>query len=101
MNTLQETTIVGLIVHGDNHFVVSGPAPDQATALALVRHWSLIQIGAATPPHLSAWSIISQALRGNLSWVVIVPGVGEISIAIGELLAELRTRLVINDLRDK
>ena len=101
MKPLQGAATIGLLVHGDNHFIVRGPLPERANALALVRHWSLIQIGAASPPHLSAWSIISQAFRENLSWVVIVPGAGEISTAIGELLEELRARLVIHDLRTK
>ena len=101
MKPLQDAATIGLLVHGDNHFIVRGPLPERANALELVRHWSLIQIGAASPPHLSAWSIISQALRENLSWVVIVPGAGEISNAIGELLEELRARLVIHDLRTK
>jgi len=101
MKPLQDAATIGLLVHGDNHFIVRGPLPERANALALVRHWSLIQIGAASPPHLSAWSIISQAFRENLSWVVIVPGAGEISTAIGELLEELRARLVIHDLRTK
>jgi len=37
--------MVGILVHGNNHFILSGPLPDDATALALVRHWSIIQIG--------------------------------------------------------
>ena len=101
MKPLQDAATIGLLVHGDNHFIVRGPLPERANALALVRHWSLIQIGAASAPHLSAWSIISQAFRENLSWAVIVPGAGEISTAIGELLEELRARLVIHDLRTK
>jgi len=101
MKPLQDAAPIGLLVHGDNHFIVRGPLPERANALALVQQWSLIQIGAASPPHLSAWSIISQAFRENLSWVVIVPGAGEISTAIGELLEELRARLVIHDLRTK
>jgi len=39
--------MVGILVHGNNHFILSGPAPDEATALALVWHWSVIQIGEA------------------------------------------------------
>jgi hypothetical protein len=44
---------VGILVHGDNHFIVRGPLPDRATAIALVRHWSLIRIGSTTPPELA------------------------------------------------
>lgn len=96
----QVPTTIGILVHGDNHFIVRGPLPDVETALALVQHWSLIQIGAETPPALARWSIISKALRGDLSWAVIAPGNGESSRAICELLEELRVRLIIHDLRD-
>jgi hypothetical protein len=44
------TVMVGILVHGDNHFIVRGPSPNRDVALALVRHWSLIQIGATMPP---------------------------------------------------
>jgi hypothetical protein len=27
--------MVGILVHGDNHFILSGPVPDEANALAL------------------------------------------------------------------
>jgi hypothetical protein len=39
--------MVGILVHGNNHFILSGPIPDEAAALALVRHWSIVQIGEA------------------------------------------------------
>ena len=77
---------VGIMVHGDNHFIVRGPLPDRATALALVRHWSLGQIGAVTPPGLDPWRITTKEFRENLTWAVIVPGDGEISPAVAQLL---------------
>jgi hypothetical protein len=61
--------MVGILVHGDNHFIVRGPLPDQATARALVRHWSIIQIGATTPAALDRWRIITKEFRENLEWV--------------------------------
>jgi len=45
--------MVGILVHGNNHFILSGPLPDRAAALALVRHWSLIQIGGKLPHALA------------------------------------------------
>jgi hypothetical protein len=84
----------GILVHGDNHFIVRGPRPDRATALDLVRHWSLIRIGQTTPPALAAWSISTREFRENLQWAIIVPGGNEISAAVGELLAELTARHV-------
>jgi hypothetical protein len=83
---------LGILVHGDNHFIVRGPLPDRATALALVRHWSLIEIGAATPQHLEKWRISSREFRENLEWAVVVPGDGEVSAAVAQLLGELSAR---------
>jgi hypothetical protein len=87
--------MVGILVHGDNHFIVRGPLPDRDIALALVRHWSVIQIGAVTPPHLDHWRIVSVEFRENLEWAVITPGDGEISAAVGTLLDELSARGII------
>ena len=84
--------MVGLLVHGSNHFVVRGPLPDHPTALALARYWSLINIGAATPPELAAWTISSREFRENLEWAVVLPGDGDRSPAIVQLLGELSAR---------
>ena len=78
--------MVGILVHGDNHFIVRGPLPDREAALALVRHWSLIQIGATTPSSLDGWHIVSREFRENLEWAVVVPGDGKISPAVTTLL---------------
>jgi hypothetical protein len=83
---------VGILVHGDNHFIVRGPLPDRETALALVRHWSLIQVGAATPASLNGWSIVSREFRENLEWAIVVPGDGEMSPAVTALLEEVSAR---------
>jgi len=92
--------MVGILVHGDNHFIARGPLPDRLLALALVRHWSLIQIGAATPPPLDRWRITSREFRENLTWAVIVPGEGEIAPAVTRLLDELMARgVTIHDFR--
>jgi len=92
--------MVGILVHGDNHFISRGPLPDRLLALALVRHWSLIQIGAVTPPPLDRWLITSREFRENLTWAVIVPGDGEISLAVTRLLEELSARgVTVHDFR--
>ena len=83
---------VGILVHGSNHFIVRGPPPDRATALELVRHWSVIQIGGTTPAALAGWRISSREFREDLTWAVVVPGEGEISAAVAELLGELAAR---------
>jgi hypothetical protein len=87
--------MVGILVHGDNHFIVRGPLPDWETALALVQHWSLIKIGAATPPALDRWRIVSREFRENLEWAVVVPGDAEISSAVTTLLGELTARGIV------
>jgi hypothetical protein len=92
--------MVGILVHGDNHFIVRGPMPDCATAIALARHWSLIQIGAAMPISLQPWSIVTREFRENLQWAVVVPGDGEMNPAVAELLRELSARgITIHDAR--
>jgi hypothetical protein len=92
--------MVGILAHGGNHFIVRGPLPDRATALTLVRHWSLIRIGGATPPALEQWRISTREFREDLEWAVVVPGEGEISPAVAELLAELSARgITIHDSR--
>jgi hypothetical protein len=87
--------MVGILVHGDNHFIVRGPLPGRKVAIALIRNWSLIQIGAVTPPPLDAWQIISREFRENLEWAVVVPGDGEVSTAVTRLLDELSARGII------
>jgi len=82
----------GILVIGNNHFIVHGPSPDRETALALARYWSLIQIGQTTPVDLQQWSISTREFRENLEWAVIVPGDGEVSPGVVQLLAELAAR---------
>ena len=84
--------MVGILVNGDNHFIVRGPCPDWPTALALARHWSLIRIGAVTPPELAPWRISSKEFREDLEWAMVVPGHDEMSPAVAQLLEEMATR---------
>ncbi|HEY6391704.1 MAG TPA: hypothetical protein VIX89_10530 [Bryobacteraceae bacterium] len=92
--------MLGILVHGDNHFIVRGPLPSRATAQALVRQWSVIQIGATTPPRLNQWTISTREFREDLEWAVVVPGDGETSQAVADLLRELSARgIAIHDTR--
>jgi hypothetical protein len=84
--------MIGILVCGDNHFIVSGRLPDRASALALARHWSIIQIGQSTPDSLEGWTIVTRAFREDLAWAVLVPGDGEINPAVSQLLKELSAR---------
>jgi len=84
--------MVGILVHGDNHFILSGPEPDEAAALALARHWSIIQIGDQKSLAFEQWQIRTKEFRDNLEWAVVVPGDRGISPAVSQLLAELSGR---------
>jgi hypothetical protein len=84
--------MVGILVHGNNHFILSGPLPDDATALALARHWSIIQIGQTKSSSFGQWQIRSKEFRENLEWAVVVPGDREASPGVTQLLGELSTR---------
>jgi hypothetical protein len=84
--------MIGILVCGDNHFIVSGPLPERAAALALARHWSIIQIGQTTPVSLQSWSIVTRAFREDLAWAVVVPSDGEITPAVAQLLTEMSAR---------
>jgi hypothetical protein len=89
--------MAGILVHGDNHFIVRGPLPDRDTALALARHWSIINIAAPAPPQLDGWQIITKEFRENLEWAVVVPSDADISSAVRRLLAELSARGIAID----
>jgi hypothetical protein len=84
--------MVGILVHGNNHFILSGPLPDEATALALVRYWSIIQISEAKSSSFGQWEMRSREFRENLEWAVIVPGDRDVSPEVAQLLGELSTR---------
>jgi hypothetical protein len=84
--------MVGILVHGDNHFILSGPEPDEAAALALARHWSIIQIGDQKSLAFEQWQIRTKEFRENLEWAVVVPDDRGISPAVSQLLAELSAR---------
>jgi hypothetical protein len=84
--------MVGILAHGNNHFILSGPVPDAATALALARYWSILQIGEAKSPSFGQWQIRSKEFRENLEWAVLVPGDREVSPGVAQLLGELSAR---------
>lgn len=89
--------MVGILVHGNNHFILSGPRPDEAAALALARHWSIIQIGAPKSQVLDHWEIRAKEFRENLEWAVVVPADRETSPGVSQLLAELSARGITID----
>lgn len=82
----------GILVHGDNHFIVRGPKPGREAALELANFWSIIQIGRETPEHLRGWTILTREFRENLEWAVVVPGASDPTPAVAQLLKELAER---------
>ena len=84
--------MVGILVHGNNHYILSGPRPSEAEALEMARHWSVVRIGAPVSNAFGAWEIRTKEFRENLQWAVVVPGERETSPGGLELLAELSGR---------
>ena len=72
--------MVGILVHGDNHFIVRGLLPDQEVPLALIRHTGpLSRSGRQRRLRSIDGHISHQEFRENLEWAVVVPGDSEIS----------------------
>ena len=84
--------MVGILVLGNNHFILSGPRPSEAEARALARNWSLIQIGEKKSQTYGRWEIREKEFRENLEWAVILSGERETSPGVLELLGELAKR---------
>jgi len=84
--------MVGILVHGNNHFILTGPPPDEEQAVVLARHWSVVQIGEQKSAVLGHWQIREKEFRDNLEWAVVVPGDRAPSPGVTQLLAELSAR---------
>lgn len=83
--------MLGILVIGNNHFIVDGPEPDPEQARALARQWSIIRIGNAEPP-IPGWQIRTKAFREDLKWAVVIDTGETPSPAVTVLLAELEAR---------
>jgi len=84
--------MVGILVHGNNHFILSGPPPNDADALAMARYWSIIQIDAPPSSTFGTWQIRNKEFRENLEWAAVVPDTRETSAPVAQLLDELTAR---------
>lgn len=84
--------MTGILVFGDNHLILGGQEPSEAEAQALVRFWSVIQIGRTVPAELAAWRVITKAYREELAWAWVVGEQDANSAAVRVLLDELRAR---------
>ena len=87
--------MLGILVHGDNHFIVAGRRPDWETAFRLARQWSVILIGGVAP--IPGWEIRTKAFREDLEWAVVVQAAAGNSPAVVELLAGLAARGIVID----
>ena len=84
--------MVGILVHGNNHFILSGAAPSEAQAPALTGHWSLVQIVDRKTTAFGPWEIRGKEFRQNPEWAMMVPGDRHPWKGFAELLAELASR---------
>lgn len=84
--------MTGILVQGDNHFIVEGSTPSDDIARRLARHWSVIQIGGATPPDLAEWRIRNKAFREDLEWAIVIADAAPNSEAVVTLLGEMKDR---------
>ncbi|MEZ5352369.1 MAG: hypothetical protein R2762_07000 [Bryobacteraceae bacterium] len=82
----------GILVHGSNHFIVNGPCPADADALALARRWEIPEIGRPAGAPWREWSLCTKAFREDLAWAVVLASESAVSAAVSTLLAELASR---------
>ncbi len=87
--------MVGILVHGNNHFILSGPEPSESEAIAIARQFSLVKVGEPVSNVFEKWEIRSKEFRENLEWAVVVPGDAEVSPGVSKLLGELAGRGVV------
>jgi len=84
--------MVGILVYGNTHYILSGPRPTAGEAIAVARNWSVVQIGEAKSQKFEKWEIRNKEFRENLEWAVIMPGDRDTSPGVLELLAEIAAR---------
>lgn len=84
--------MIGILVHGENHFILKGPRPDASQAKEMTHYWSETRIGEKKEWTFKQWEVRNKEFRENLEWAVIVSGGGEISAGVRQLLGELEER---------
>jgi len=84
--------MVGILVHGNNHFVLSGPEPTEEEAIRIAREFSVVEIGKPPASTFEKWEIRSKEFRENLEWAIVVPADTEITKGVSQLLGELAER---------
>ena len=87
--------MVGILAHGNNHFILNGPEPSETEAIGIARHFSVVKVGEPTPNSFEQWEIRNKEFRENLGWAVVVPGDAEVSPGVSKLLGELAERGIV------
>ena len=87
--------MVGILVHGNNHFILSGPEPTEDEAIRIAREFSVVEIGKAPSASFENWEIRNKEYRENLEWAIVIPSDTEITRGVSQLLGELADRGVI------
>ena len=60
--------------------------------MALSRNWSVVQIGELKSRKFRQWELRNNEVRENLQWAVILPGDGDSTPRVLQLLAEIAAR---------
>lgn len=87
--------MLGLIVCGDNHFLIRAPQPSAAEAKALVRRWTFPSIDdllGLSAPLPGQYRISTKEFREDITWALVLPSLEPHSPAIAQLLGELIAR---------
>lgn len=87
-----EAIALGILVHGDNHFVVRGPLPSPEAVDRLLRAWTVIEIGGGNRSEVEQWRISTREFREDLQWAVVAESPRVHSEAVRVLLGELVAR---------
>jgi len=87
--------MVGILVHGDNHFILGGPEPTEEEAVRIAREFSVVEIGKPPASVFEKWGVRNNEFRENLEWAVVVPADTEITKGVSQLLGELAERGVV------
>jgi hypothetical protein len=89
--------VLGLIVCGDNHFLIRAPQPSAAEARALVRRWtfpSIEDLLGQSLPLPPQFQISTREFRENITWALVLSSSEPHSPAVAQLLSELIQRAV-------
>jgi hypothetical protein len=90
--------VLGLIVCGDNHFLIRAPQPSAAEARALVRRWtfpSVADLLGQSPPLPPQYQISTREFRENITWALVLSSPEPHSPAVAQLLSELIQRGIL------